>query len=292
MDEQETSIAYQHKFKDPLLSKSSFIIDSGSTFYEVIPARPAFDNLSLAVYKGPDHDARQSLELIGFEELLKETRASERELKEYLFSIHCIELNEKMRKLDIEYLGYVLEFLLLTAEEQGLSLDKLDTRQLVQGLEDSGIPLPVAEHVLAFHSITGYGDVVQLDEFKTCQTLGHKILAQDLQMECQIFMQNWKKACPDTMQIDLSQLNGLYLIDEDSMHVTIQYFPKERLSSNVKVRFQELFKVRPKWNREDMLPFLLDLAPTIKELNPIILKYTRESKQGNVSFLTAKYAQF
>jgi hypothetical protein len=58
--EKETSIAYQYKFKSSVLSTTSLIIDSGSTFYEVIQGRPRFDQLSslLVSYKGPNENAQ------------------------------------------------------------------------------------------------------------------------------------------------------------------------------------------------------------------------------------------
>jgi hypothetical protein len=73
---------------------------------------------------------------------------------------------------------------------------------------------------------------------------------------------------------------------------TIRYFPSVWLPSDTPELIQELFKVCPKWKKQDMIPYLIHLAPTMKEVNPILQKYTRESKKGDVVYLTLKYVSF
>jgi hypothetical protein len=228
-----------------------------------------------------------------FQQILEQTRSSEMELRNYLHSIHCIEMDGYLWRLDIEYVGYVLKLVLLTAEELGVSLDRLDKSQMTEALQLNQVPIPVSEHILCFHSTTTeIQESIQLCELKTCRTLGHKLLAQGLQIDFQTFKKNWKEICPEGMRIDLMYLAGLYMVDEDTRYAIIQYFPKERLSSNPSTRFQELFMARSKWTRKDITPFIDDLAPTLKQLNSMITKFCRESKQGDVIFLTTKHVQF
>ncbi|KAH9263057.1 hypothetical protein BASA83_013635 [Batrachochytrium salamandrivorans] len=61
-------------------------------------------------------------------------------------------------------------------------------------------------------------------------------------------------------------------------------FPKSLLSTDSRVRFEDLFKIRKRWLREDMLPFVEDLASTDKARELIILKNAR-TKVGALTIL-------
>jgi hypothetical protein len=47
----------------------------------------------------------------------------------------------------------------------------------------------------------------------------------------------------------------LYIIDEERMDPVISYFPKSLLSGKADERFQELFRIRSKWEKSDILPY-------------------------------------
>jgi sister chromatid cohesion protein DCC1 len=70
----------------------------------------------------------------------------------------------------------------------------------------------------------------------------------------------------------------------------IRYFPQSLLPTEAKNRFHDLFNIRHKWHKDDILPYIEDLASNHKELDPIILKFARISKLGENVFLTSRLA--
>ena len=67
----------------------------------------------------------------------------------------------------------------------------------------------------------------------------------------------------------------------------IRYFPKSSLEMDVKARFQQLFLVKKKWTREDIIPYIEDLVDPVtphgakqKKLDALLLKHTRSTKES------------
>jgi sister chromatid cohesion protein DCC1 len=67
------------------------------------------------------------------------------------------------------------------------------------------------------------------------------------------------------------------------------------LSYDPKTRFRDLFLIRKKWARTDILPYgtldnsVQELASTTKELDALLLKYARLSRVGKEIFLTNRH---
>jgi sister chromatid cohesion protein DCC1 len=81
-------------------------------------------------------------------------------------------------------------------------------------------------------------------------------------------------------------------VEVDRLNPTIKYFPKQILPVEAKQRFQELFKVRSKWNKAEILPYIDDLAGNLKELEPLIIKYCRISRQGENTFCSSRVGSY
>jgi hypothetical protein len=92
------------------------------------------------------------------------------------------------------------------------------------------------------------------------------------------------------ISISLDHLEGLYLIEEIAMKKKIRYYPKHILPFDPKGRFHQLFLARSKWDKNDILPFVSDLAGNTKELDRLILKHSRVSRVGKGIFLTNRHA--
>ena len=54
--------------------------------------------------------------------------------------------------------------------------------------------------------------------------------------------------------MDLGILKGYYILDGDQ----ITYFPKHYLPIQIDKRFKELFSVRHKWQRDDIMPYSIE----------------------------------
>jgi hypothetical protein len=91
---------------------------------------------------------------------------------------------------------------------------------------------------------------------------------------------------------------GLALIDENERFPTISYLSKHSLSLEVKTRFKELFKVQSKWKRDDFIPYsrcflfiflVQDIVESTKDLDALMLKYARSSKQAGLCYLSPRF---
>jgi Sister chromatid cohesion protein Dcc1 len=95
---------------------------------------------------------------------------------------------------------------------------------------------------------------------------------------------------PDPIRVSLSHLDGLYLIDQVGGSSMIRYFPKHVLSFHPRERFRQLFDVRAKWEKGEVMAYIDDLATGAKELDAVILKHARVSRVGKTVYLTNRHA--
>lgn len=58
----------------------------------------------------------------------------------------------------------------------------------------------------------------------------------------------------------------------------IQSYPSAHLPLAPAARFQELFLTRSQWTKEDLEPFIKDLATDGKKLDALLLKFARVSR--------------
>jgi hypothetical protein len=96
------SIGYQYKFGSSKPTERHAVIDSGTTFFEVLKTRPKFTGLyqRLEPYKGPSLEAQRQEQhhkehhkgLIT-QDLLETVQASQQQLLEYLFQIHAVPIH-------------------------------------------------------------------------------------------------------------------------------------------------------------------------------------------------------
>jgi sister chromatid cohesion protein DCC1 len=98
-------------------------------------------------------------------------------------------------------------------------------------------------------------------------------------------MEVWKKLGQDVFIPKLEYLDGLYIMNERAklhrIERDIQYFPVSELSTDPPQRFSALFAEKPLWTSDEIIPFLVDLAPKKKEQELLLLKYARTHKTAN-----------
>jgi sister chromatid cohesion protein DCC1 len=102
-------------------------------------------------------------------------------------------------------------------------------------------------------------------------------------------MEVWSKLGHDLFEPKLEMIGDM-CIKEDlskgkSIQKYIQHYPVTELSSNPPQRFAALFSVKTLWTNDDITPFLIDLAPTPKERDGLLLKFTRRHKTSNNQIL-------
>lgn len=74
------------------------------------------------------------------------------------------------------------------------------------------------------------------------------------------FMENWQENVPDTMQVDLSFLDGVALIAETGVAADereISYFPAAALPIPLRKRMATLFAKQSVWSLAGITPYLV-----------------------------------
>ena len=103
------------------------------------------------------------------------------------------------------------------------------------------------------------------------------------------FVREWVSRLPEGFKgTTMEVLKGLAFLGYPAGGKTsleeavIRYFPKSSLDMEPKARFQQLFLVKKKWPRQDLLPYVEDLVDppgaNLKKLDALLLKHTRSSK--------------
>ncbi|KAI8898550.1 sister chromatid cohesion protein Dcc1 [Globomyces pollinis-pini] len=303
------SNAYSSSNK-PQPSQSIAIVNSGSFFVEVTKTRPKFDSLAnlLPIYRGSSSFKDSSITsptICSTEYLLDNIQASKIQLLDHLNSIKAFELNGEWRIFNLEYLISILELILLSVMEHDMNLACISLREIQNSLTEHDIPEEVIVNCLKLHSTSvkptenGANNVVDIQfhvsEDMISRTYGHTLLQSldraNERISMKEFLTRWKNYVPDTISIDLELLKGYYLIEEDMINPMIVYFPKDILPSDSKEKFSKLFKIKPKWMKSDILPYISDLADNAKELDAITLKYSRVSTINNNTYYTSRLPQ-
>jgi len=83
-------------------------------------------------------------------------------------------------------------------------------------------------------------------------------------------------------------LQGSYLVSvlDNTDHLT--YFPSSELPVDPAQRFADLFLTRSRWRRDDIAPFLQEIAMNSKERDKLLLKYCRTIPDTQGAWYTSR----
>jgi len=83
-------------------------------------------------------------------------------------------------------------------------------------------------------------------------------------------------------------LQGSYLVSvlDNTDHLT--YFPSSELPVDPAQRFADLFLTRSRWRRDDIAPFLQEIAINSKERDKLLLKYCRTISDTQGAWYTSR----
>lgn len=237
-----------------------------------------------------------------YHDLLSVVQASELELKNGLKRKGAFEYQGYCRLFNRRYLLQLLDALITNTTMHGLDLYNLTVRQAMECIKEETAAVDAEDYVpdeillatLSFLSSDGCelnseDKVVELDERKICRFLGEWLLSspRNKRWELQDFMEIWKKLGQDTFTPQLSDIDGLCVYHEvikvQKTIQYIQYFPVHELSTDPAQRFATLFAEKPLWTSKEIMPFLIDLAPTQKERDRLLLKYTRTHRKKEIT---------
>ena len=236
-----------------------------------------------------------------WEELLEVVQASPVELEAALEEKGAMCLAGKWRGVDSEYLGTLVELILLTAVEKGWSLSAVPAKEAGEALAPHGFSVELTEHclqrfskpILSSSSNGSITDGVEKMDFSlnegvyalhaeaVCRHFGLKLLREKRHWDSlSEFLAVWSGAVPEEMSSapKIELLRGQALLEADDGE-GVDFLPIENLPRNAENRFSELFGVRPRWELKDLEPYIEGLAGPGETMEMLLLRFARMSQQ-------------
>ncbi|KAI0682980.1 sister chromatid cohesion protein Dcc1 [Cytidiella melzeri] len=279
---------------------------------EPVPCLPKLHKLgNLLVGKAYDEGHEDDIDLVDEDEGGRPTKkrrftydnarenlqASDQEIAKGLQDRRILVLNGYLRRLAPSHLATILELLLNALVSLSLSYENAPAHDLVTALEEEHeINRDVTRQVMQwFGEVTGEG-CWKMDVAATVKEVGIGILRahrHDPILEPQ-FMQKWRAAVGDTFEskVELSLLSGNCLSRVSALSdppvSELLYFPSSELPADPAARFVDLFLTRPRWNGDDIAPFLADIVVDNKDRDRLLLKYARSITDASGVWYTSR----
>nr|XP_045599030.1 sister chromatid cohesion protein DCC1-like isoform X2 [Procambarus clarkii] len=95
----------------------------------------------------------------------------------------------------------------------------------------------------------------------------------------------------DGLTTNVSQLEGIALVDRSLSADTISYFPVTSLPQGIQERFNCLFETREKWTLDEIRPYVEDLAGGKTPVSALLTKYARASTLDGLKYYSGKHAR-
>ena len=144
----------------------------------------------------------------------------------------------------------------------------------------------LTEFILQFYSSSNG----KFDFVKTSRFLAEQFLCARSVWDQEDFMTAWEKSLNDLFKPELSDIKDMFLSERHpgSGRMELRKYLRSELPSDVENRFIALFRTRPRWQYDDLVPFINDLGKDTKELDAIVLKHGRVSTTLGVRFITPR----
>ncbi|KAI8463895.1 MAG: sister chromatid cohesion protein Dcc1 [Monoraphidium minutum] len=251
-------------------------------------------------------------------QLLELVQASRSELLSELTALGAVRLGGRWRLVDADYLGRLLEVLLLSATENGWPLDEIPLADACQALAADGYRPALVQHCLEVHGRRagasqdgaapastsgaaeaaagggGSGAAYALDRARICLHFLRKLLREgppgagppDGGWPRAQLLEAWGDAVPDEWSPpDPGLLAGEVLeeLPEGALPGTeplLAPFAAADLPLEPAPRFAALFKRRACWERPAIEPYLAALVGTGQKAEALLLRYARATQRS------------
>lgn len=235
-------------------------------------------------FQGPEKEQENSdKKKYTMTQFLDIVQASEGELISALFKLGACCIDGFWRVLDFGYIVDCLGDICNVITCESWSVLRVPVDELCEKINDSGELVPdfIVRHLMSFYGrkISSDDDqtIVELDEEKICRFFAEMMLRDVGKFNLHDFLEVWQQSVPEEIVTDQKYLSGLAIIDQTAKPPNIQYFSVDSLSQNPSERFDSLFEVRPKWSREDIEPYIIDLCLEGQSVSSLLTKYARSS---------------
>lgn len=264
-------------------------------YFELRQVKPKYrkiiDLLRLTRYAGPEneHLIERSL-LFRFNQLLDTVQCSKDEFHEGLKKYRAIEIEERVRMLDLEYEYRVLTLLLSVVSENSWEPDAIDkevTLEAMQGI----IPYEVVDGMFDVYTCRSerIPDRFQYREDLVCALFAEKILQHGLKFHIDEFLVTWQEALPEGFEANEQYLRGIGIIDREGSVPCVRGLNEADLPMNLLGRLDMLFRTKERWNLEQIEPYIECFATPTVGVTSILAKYTRSLVVKGVRMYVSKH---
>lgn len=210
-----------------------------------------------------EEDDRERAGLYSMEALVSRVQASHGQIKAALEKMQAVEIDGFLRIVDEKFIQGLLEVILLSAVQHDWNLKLLDETEVVQIVRNDGYSPKIIKHCLACYgkeveTNVGEPDIKrwELEESKVCLHYAKQLLRAASKWRLEDFMDAWKNNIPTGLQPELEMLKGEVLIERIGGDSWLRLYSVSILPSKPAERFSALFKEKPKWEWDDLEPYL------------------------------------
>ncbi|ACO67050.1 predicted protein [Micromonas commoda] len=237
------------------------------------------------------------------EDLVENTQASRAEIVEALAKGPAFRdptNGDRWRGIDEAYADHILDMLVATAKQQGMSLDAVDEAAVTAAMAADDPPTPAAVTLFVLReyaeaqapggAATAGGEspcVWKIDAKKVCRAKASRMLegskaAAAGRLRLGEFLADWSGRCDEELRSACTRdlLKGLALIekgasgrDEDAL---VRVFRDVDLPKNPRDRFRAIFALKPRWQMDELDAYVA--ATSDETVEAQLLKYTRVSQ--------------
>lgn len=271
------------------------------TYLELRPCKPRIQKLRVLLaerpYSGPDAQEEEGDgQKYCWNDLLDRIQCSEEELDKALLEMEAYHLYGFWQVLEFDYRFKVVSHILNLIEEKSLPLDgipRISTIKVLSELE----PRPVITQCFDYYLKPTGVDTDDGDSFytliddKICRICAEVLLKPAGKFNLSEFLSIWQQSVPEGLTTNLSQLEGLALVDRSSTPEVISHFPVSSMPQDIHERFSYLFETRERWTLDEIRPYVMDLAGEKTPVNAILTKYARASTQNGIKYYSGKHAR-
>ncbi|KAF9909978.1 Sister chromatid cohesion protein DCC1 [Linnemannia zychae] len=293
---------------DPALEDSPYgrqaVLDILDSILNLIPVSPRLERLgeilAKSQFEGWAYESESKDHLYTWEQLQSIIQASDKEIMDWLKKHHACLIGGHWRLFKRRFMFDILREILLTINALGMNSSSVDMENICAEIEndtpesESGIASWMIKHCIvsfsddSISSTENNPDHYSLSAEKVATFMGVHLLSsteRGNRWRLQDFMIKWNELLQEHFQADLKYLAGEYILENDRgleknlAQQYIRYFSKSRLPLDPAARFTALFEVKPKWDGQEIRPFLRDLVLDEKKLDILLLKHARSVKQ-------------
>nr|XP_045599029.1 sister chromatid cohesion protein DCC1-like isoform X1 [Procambarus clarkii] len=229
-------------------------------------------------------------------DLLDRVQCSEEELDKALQELEAYHLYGFWQTLEFDYQFKVVSHILNLIDSKSWPLDGVPRYETFKELSELEPRTVITQCFDYYLKPTGKerddGDsLYSLHDDKVCRLCAEVLLKSADKYNLNEFLSIWQQSVPEGLTTNVSQLEGIALVDRSLSADTISYFPVTSLPQGIQERFNCLFETREKWTLDEIRPYVEDLAGGKTPVSALLTKYARASTLDGLKYYSGKHAR-